>query len=156
MNFGTIPESTYGKKRAGVPKSDEAGQPRFLFPIQPLKTEKTLVNSDSTDTKIMRNDVPIMTGISPVSEISIRALIEKCCAEHPMISVDRDIKGGKPVIRDSRIAVDYVLDRLFVHGSISKVAKLFAPDISEAQIKEAVAYARDFMEKACDQSEVDD
>jgi len=86
----------------------------------------------------------------------MRFLMEQCLADHPVISTDKSVKGGKPVIRDTGIGVDYILDRLVVHGSVRKVANLFAPDVSEAEVKEVIAFARDFIEKACGQNEADD
>lgn len=85
-----------------------------------------------------------------------RWLINACLEEHPMITRNEDIHGGIPIVIGSRIAVDYILDRLVVHGGIRQVAKLFEGQISEEQVREAVAFARDFMEKACDQSEAND
>jgi uncharacterized protein (DUF433 family) len=85
----------------------------------------------------------------------IRKVIERCLTDHPGINAKPDIRAGLPHIRGSRITVQYILDRLSVHGTVKGVAKLL-PHITEAQIKEAIAYARDFMERACGQSEADD
>lgn len=83
-------------------------------------------------------------------------ILERCCAEHPEIRVDSEVLGGMPHIRNTRISVDYILDRLYVLGSIQAVASLFAPDINEEQVKEAIAYAQDFLEKACGSIQDDD
>jgi uncharacterized protein (DUF433 family) len=89
------------------------------------------------------------------TEQKIQGLIDQCCAEHPDIGNDPNIRGGLPHIRGSRITVQYILDRLSVHGTVKGVVKIL-PHITEAQIKDAIAYARDFMEKACGQLEVND
>ena len=85
-----------------------------------------------------------------------RWLVNTCLEEHPMITRNVDIHGGIPTIVGSRIGIDYILDRLVVHGSVRKVANLFEGQIDEEQVREAIAFARDFMEKACDQFEVND
>jgi len=88
-------------------------------------------------------------------EQRIQDVKERCCADHPEIATEPSIRGGLPHIRGSRITVQYILDRLAVYGSIKRLVKLF-PHISEAQIKEAIGYARDFMERACGQVEAND
>jgi uncharacterized protein (DUF433 family) len=77
-------------------------------------------------------------------------LFERCCKEHPDIETTPGVLGGIPRIRRTRLSVGQVLGRLYVLGSIRAVAQYYKPDISEEQIKEAIAYAQDFMEIAGD------
>lgn len=90
--------------------------------------------------------------ISPLFEATnrsnINALIEELCREHPEITVDPDMLGGVPHIKGVRLSVGNVLAKLYHYGSIEKVLEVFQPDISEHQIKEAIAFAQDFLENA--------
>jgi uncharacterized protein (DUF433 family) len=86
---------------------------------------------------------------------TLQAVMAACCKEQPDIVSRMDVRAGLPTIVNSRITVQYVLDRLAVHGDIKKVAKLL-PQISEAQLRSAIAFARDFLELACGQPEADD
>jgi uncharacterized protein (DUF433 family) len=75
-------------------------------------------------------------------------LAEKLCKEHPGISTYRGIFGGIPHIRGVRLSVADVLSHLYVLGSIDALLERYGQDVSEAQIKEAIAYAQDFLEAA--------
>jgi uncharacterized protein (DUF433 family) len=77
-------------------------------------------------------------------------LAAQLCVEHPAISVDKGIFGGVPHIKNVRLAVGDVLAHLYMLGSVDAVVKRFSPDISEEQVKEALAYAQDFIDIACD------
>lgn len=79
-----------------------------------------------------------------------RWLIQLCAQEHPAISIEKGIFGGIPHLREIRLAVGDILAQLYVLGSIQAVVEYYAPDISEEQIKEAIAFAQDFLEMACD------
>lgn len=88
-----------------------------------------------------------------------RALADKLCEEHPAISTDKSIFGGMPHIKNVRLSVGDILAKLYVYGSVQAILDIYAPDIDEEQIKEAIAYAQDFLEIACDpdeSSEIDD
>jgi uncharacterized protein (DUF433 family) len=80
---------------------------------------------------------------------SFRALADRLCEEHPLISTDKGIFGGTPHLKDLRLSVGNILADLYVYGSIQEVQKIYAPDVTEEQIKEAIAYAQDFLEEAC-------
>jgi uncharacterized protein (DUF433 family) len=79
-----------------------------------------------------------------------RALADKLCEDHPTISTDKRIFGGMPHIKNVRLSVGDVLAKLYVYGSVQAILDIYSPDISEEQIKEAIAYAQDFLEAACD------
>lgn len=57
------------------------------------------------------------------------------------ISIDPEVKAGKPCIAGTRITVDYVMDRLAVHGSIKMVRLLSFPHLSKQQIQAAIDFA---------------
>ncbi len=75
-------------------------------------------------------------------------LAQRLCKEHPQISMHPGIFGGVPHIKGVRLSVADVLSHLYVLGSVSAVLERYAPDVSEEQIKEAIAYAQDFLEAA--------
>lgn len=77
-----------------------------------------------------------------------RALAQRLCAEHPEISTDPGIYGGNPHIKNVRLTVGNVLAKLYVYGSTKAVADIYAPHVNEGHIKEAIAYAQDFLEAA--------
>lgn len=77
------------------------------------------------------------------------AIADRLCEEHPSISSDPGIFGGMPHIQNVRLSVGDVLSKLYVYGSIKDVADIYSPDVNEEQIKEAIAYAQDFLETAC-------
>lgn len=89
----------------------------------------------------------------PVKE-HLRCLAEKLCANHPLISTDAEILGGAPHIKGTRLAVRTILAKLYVYGSIQAIVKIYEPHLSEEQVKEALAYAQDFMEIASGLHEV--
>ena len=83
------------------------------------------------------------------SEI-FRVIASKLCQTHPGISTDMGIFGGVPHIENVRLSVGDVLAKLYVYGSIQKVQEIYSPNVSEEQIKEAIAYAQDLLEIVCD------
>lgn len=83
-----------------------------------------------------------------------RALAAKLCASHPLIGTDAEILGGAPYIKGTRLAVRTILAKLHVYGSIQAIVKIYEPHLSEEQVKEALAYAQDFMEIASGPHEV--
>lgn len=88
--------------------------------------------------------------LSEASRIHFRAIAERLTQEHPSISTDTGIFGGMPHIKNVRLSVGDVLSKLYIYGSIQAILDDYSPDINEEQIKEAIAYAQDFLETACD------
>lgn len=82
-----------------------------------------------------------------------RAIATKLCDEHPAISTDKEILGGKPHVKGTRLSVGTVLAKLYLYGSIQAILDIYEPHLSEEQVKEAIAYAQDFLEKACGANE---
>jgi uncharacterized protein (DUF433 family) len=66
------------------------------------------------------------------------------------------VLGGIPHLDNTRLSVGQVLSRLYVLGSIEEVVKYYSPYVTIDQIKEAIAYAQDFLELAGDPSQVND
>jgi uncharacterized protein (DUF433 family) len=109
-------------------------------------------------------DIDILVALrDSTPQISVkdhfRALAERLCVEHPAISTDKGIFGGMPHIKDVRLSVGDILAKLYVYGNIQKIVNIYSPHVSEEQVKEAIAYAQDFLETACapdESSEIDD
>jgi uncharacterized protein (DUF433 family) len=78
----------------------------------------------------------------------MRSLAARLTIEHPTISVNPGIFDGNPHIKDVRLTVGNVLAKLYIYGNTKAVADIYTPHVSEAQIKEAIAYAQDFLEEA--------
>jgi len=62
--------------------------------------------------------------------------------EHPRISLDPEILLGKPVIRDTRIAVEFVLGLLVAGWTEDQIVANY-PNITHDDIVACLAYARD-------------
>jgi uncharacterized protein (DUF433 family) len=90
--------------------------------------------------------------LDPIAQVgtneSIRALSQRLCEAHPDISIDPSIFGGNPHIKGVRLTVANILAKLYIYGSIEAVANIYKPHVGEHQIKEAIAYAQDFLEAA--------
>ncbi len=89
---------------------------------------------------------------------SNRQLAERLCEQHPDISTDPGIFGGNPHINNVRLTVANILGKIYNYGSTKAVADIYAPYVTESQVKEAIAYAQDFLEEAIhagEPSEVD-
>lgn len=80
---------------------------------------------------------------------SMRVIAENLCKEHPEIAADPEMLGGMPHIKGMRLSVGSILEKLYLYGSVEKIREIYKSDISEHQIKAAIAYAQDFLENAC-------
>lgn len=78
-----------------------------------------------------------------------RAIAEQVRDEHSGIDINDRIKGI-PVIKGNRVSVGQILGRLYVLGSIDAVVEFYRSTISKEQVKEAIAFAQDFLEAACE------
>lgn len=83
-------------------------------------------------------------------EKDVRALMIQGCTEYPLISTDHEVLGGIPHLKDTRISVGQVLGRIYMLESIQGVVDYYQGRISSDQVKEALAYAQDFIETACE------
>lgn len=79
--------------------------------------------------------------------LAVKAAITKLCRQHPMISVDPEMLGGVPHIKGMRLSVGDILAKLYIYGNIDEVTAIFSPDLSKEQVKEAIAFAQDFLEE---------
>jgi uncharacterized protein (DUF433 family) len=123
-----------------------------------LKVESTVQDLSSIATIVI-----IGAGFSPSESTSredveahFRSIAERLCERHQRISIDENVLGGMPHINGMRVSVPNILTHLYHLGSIDAVVAEFNQRISTEQVKEAIAYAHDFMEIACDPSEDDD
>lgn len=83
-------------------------------------------------------------------EKDIRALMIQCRADYPLISTGHEVLGGIPHLKNTRISVGQLLGRIYVLESIQGVVDYYQGKLSSDQVKEALAYAQDFIETACE------
>jgi uncharacterized protein (DUF433 family) len=112
-------------------------RPRIAGQVKVFRHSGTLFNTSIVDVQQSPQQVAIAY---------IRNLAQRLCEVHPDISTYQGVFGGFPHIKGVRFSVADVLSQIYVLGSLDEVEKAFAPDISKEQIKEAIAYAQDFME----------
>ena len=65
-------------------------------------------------------------------------------AEHPRIDVNPDVLGGKPVIRGTRLAVEFVIGLLAEGWQHADIIKQY-PSVTDEDIAACLAYARDVL-----------
>lgn len=87
---------------------------------------------------------------------AFRAIAERLCEKHPAIGTNEKVLGGAPHLDGLRVSVTNILTHLHHLGSIDAVIDEFRQRITREQVRQALAYAHDFMEMACDPSEDDD
>lgn len=58
----------------------------------------------------------------------------------PYITSDPDILGGKPIIRNTRISVEFILELIVSGGSVSQIAETY-PHLPVEAIQQAVSFA---------------
>jgi uncharacterized protein (DUF433 family) len=76
----------------------------------------------------------------------MKDILDKCLAEHPGVTAYDGIFGGTPHLKGRRFSVGDVLARIYTGGSIKDVSKAYG--IPEDELKEALAFAQDFIEDA--------
>ncbi|HEY0077925.1 MAG TPA: DUF433 domain-containing protein [Pyrinomonadaceae bacterium] len=86
----------------------------------------------------------------------VRELAENLCDKHPSVVTNERVLGGAPHIRGTRLSVARILTCLYHLESIDAVVGDLGQRISREQVKEAIAYAHDFLEMACDPPETND
>jgi uncharacterized protein (DUF433 family) len=67
---------------------------------------------------------------------------EEPMAAHPRISRDPDIAFGKPVVKGTRISVEFILDLLAAEATEAEILENY-PRLTREDILASVAYARD-------------
>jgi len=58
----------------------------------------------------------------------------------PHITSDPDILGGKPVIKGTRISVEFILELIASGGSVNQIADVY-PHLSVNAIQQAISFA---------------
>lgn len=111
---------------------------------------RALSDADVDVTIVFKQRMERQLSEEQFMKAQFRALADKLCEEHPVISTDKGIFGGMPHIKNVRLSVGDILAKLYVYGSIKAILDIYSPDISEEQVKEAIAFAQDFLEIACD------
>lgn len=96
------------------------------------------------------------TGAGGFAPNPYRPFLHECLAEHPLIAMTPSVLGGIPRIASARLSVGQVLGRLWALGSIQCVSDYYDQEISVDEIREAIAFAQDFLEIACDPFEAID
>lgn len=76
----------------------------------------------------------------------MKDILDKQLGEHPRIAAYDGIFGGTPHIKGIRFTVGDALARIYTLGSIQAVAQAY--DLPEEDLKEALAFAQDFIEDA--------
>ena len=66
-------------------------------------------------------------------------------ADHPRISLDPKVLVGKPVIKGTRISVEFVLELLASRWTFAKIVEEFG--VVEADLVACLNYARDRVSK---------
>ena len=61
-------------------------------------------------------------------------------SEFKFISANADILGGKPIIKDTRISVELILEWLATGATVEKIVQQF-PQLSTESVNEAILYA---------------
>lgn len=60
--------------------------------------------------------------------------------KHPLITINPNIAFGKPVLKDTRISVDFILELLAAGQTPKQILKGY-PHLTEEKIKAALEYA---------------
>ncbi len=68
-------------------------------------------------------------------------------ATHPRITRDPKILVGKPVIKGTRISVEFILELLAAHWSEAEILENY-PHITREDISASLAYAHDVVQEA--------
>lgn len=112
---------------------------------------KTTMSNDKSVQPITNLDLRYIA--STFSQIDnhqqLKVMAKDLCKEHPEIEIDPEMLGGMPHIKGVRLSVGNILEKLYVYGSVEKIKEIYKTDVSEHQIKAAIAYAQDFLENAC-------
>jgi uncharacterized protein (DUF433 family) len=66
-----------------------------------------------------------------------------------LIVSEDSVFEGRPYVegRELRVPVADILEQIYLTGSIERVRRYYAPSLTREHIKEAIAFAQDYMEK---------
>ena len=82
-----------------------------------------------------------------MSAETIKRIFDKCLKDHPGIQMYDGILGGTPHLKDARLGVGCILGKIHTYGGIHELLMERA-DLTGSQVKEAIAFAQDFIELA--------
>ncbi len=86
-----------------------------------------------------------------VSASDIQVLVKDLLKQYPLIVIDDEVLG-EPRIRDTRMPVSIVLTALVEYGGFDQVREEYENTYSEKELKAAVNFARDFIERCYERS----
>jgi uncharacterized protein (DUF433 family) len=134
----------------GEPSLAEKG----VYVLRPHITRRQTVFIGEGSIKVVTEDRQDSIA-TPEKEIrkQFRALAAKLCKEHPSINMNPEVLRGAPRIEGTRLSVGTILAKLYIYGNIQALVEAYEPHLSEEQVKEAIAYAQDFLEIACGSNE---
>ena len=66
--------------------------------------------------------------------------------DHPRITQIPGVMGGKPCIKGTRITVEVLIDHLSAGETVAELLEGY-PDITEGDVRAALAYAADHLRK---------
>ena len=109
---------------------------------------ETIPDATATDleaeTVVSSTPLRAATSLDPYS-LPLSAIIQKVSRGLPSITVDREIQGGAPVVRGTRIPVCSILRALENYGTLSAVIDCY-PDLNMDHVKDAIYFARAILE----------
>lgn len=120
------------------------------------KFTRIQVSADDVDIAIYLNSSAQQVDEQQIVRRAFRAITERLREKHPAISTNERVLGGAPHLNGLRVSVANVLTHLHHLGNVDAVIDEFKQRITGEQVRQALAYAHDFMEMACDPSEDDD
>lgn len=139
------------------------GDPSHTAKLIPFPGQEQRLQRLSTAPIAQSAKLPVIDStISPlfdddaIFQKNIRVIMEQCLAEHPVISIEPEVLGGIPHLEGTRLSVGQILGRVRLLGSVKAVVDYYTPHVTEQQVKEAMAYAQSFIERACDPYQADD
>jgi uncharacterized protein (DUF433 family) len=153
----TVSKPSYVNGHGNAPTSDAFAPTGSL--TRPRGSSATTFMFEFEGTGSLRAKMSVAQESYVSAEVShqpFKALVDKLCEKYPSIGIDERVLGGAPHIKGTRLSVARILTSIYHLNNIDAVIDEFKQRINKKQIKEAIAYAHDFMEMACDPSEDDD
>jgi uncharacterized protein (DUF433 family) len=129
--------------------------PVNTFRIDPTMIGKTDPVWSAGDTSVRvtaQFDIDILSIPSVTSDSArehFRLVAKRVLEQHPNITFDEKIKDI-PTLKGNRISVGQILGRLYVLNSVDAVVEFYHSTVSREQVKDAIAFAQDFLEAACE------
>lgn len=82
-------------------------------------------------------------------DVPFLSVLQETARHYKSIAIDADVLGGAPRIVGTRIPVYMILDAIGFYGDLSGALKSY-PQLSLEQIKEAVGFTREVLERPID------